>query len=380
MATNASYASITAGSTSLSNNIDCNHPYYLHPSDNPGMQITTIVLNENNYNQWQRSMELALSSKLKLRFVDGSYTKPPANSPLFMHWLRCNNMITSWMLNSVTVEIRNSIVYLKSAREIWLDLEVHYAQSNVPKLFHLRKEIAHLTQGTLSVSAYFTKFRTIHDELECLTPKPRCTCTLCTCAVNTKLNELEQSVQLTQFLMGLNETFTAIRGQILMMKPLSTLSQSYAMLLQEKSQREVSTGTVSEAIAMAVKQSGYAKPQVKTSTQKRDTYLICDFCHMTGHLKDKCYFIHGYPSWHKLFGKPKPKPRLSNPKSSVMASVVQPTIPSQWSETNNDPVGLGGQAQLFSKEELNLSDGQYKQLIQLLQKSMLNSSGGSSST
>lgn len=120
------------------------------------------------------------------------------------------------------------------AQEICIDLEVRYAQSNVPKLFHLRREIAHLTQGSMSVSAYFTKFRTIHDELKCLTTKPRCTYNKCTCTVNNELNEFDQNLQLTQFLMGLSDIHTGIRGQILMMKPLPTLSQTYAMLLQEE--------------------------------------------------------------------------------------------------------------------------------------------------
>lgn len=149
-------------------------------------------------------MEIALLSQLKLGFVDGLYTKHIATSALFVHWIRCNNMITSWILNFVSVEIRNSIVYMPSARDIWLDLEVRFAQSNVPKLFHLRREIAHISQGSMTVSAYFTKFRTTHDELECLHNKVRCTCSHCTCSVNAKLSEQEQSVQLTQFLMGLN--------------------------------------------------------------------------------------------------------------------------------------------------------------------------------
>lgn len=79
--------------------------------------------------------------------------------------MRCNNMVTSWILNSVSVDIHNSIMYIQSAREIWLDLEVRFAQSNVPKLFHLRKEITHRTQEAMTVSAYFTKFRTLHDDM-----------------------------------------------------------------------------------------------------------------------------------------------------------------------------------------------------------------------
>ncbi|XP_074352128.1 uncharacterized protein LOC141691293 [Apium graveolens] len=123
MSTIALYSSTTIGSTSKPVIVDSNHLYYLHPSDNPGMQLITVVLTESNYNHWQRCMNIALSSKLKLGFVDGSYTKPAANAPLLVHWLRCNNMITSWILNSVTEEIRNSIVYMETARAIWLDLE-----------------------------------------------------------------------------------------------------------------------------------------------------------------------------------------------------------------------------------------------------------------
>ena len=177
MAAMASYSSATLGSSSMppiTGPVDCNHPYYLHPSDNPGMQITTVILTENNYNQWRRSMNVSLSSKLKIGFVDGTYVQPLPNSPLWIHWLRCNNMVTSWLLNSVSDEIRNSIVYIETARDIWRDLEVRLAQSNVPRLFNLRKDIAHLSQGTLSISAYFTKFRTLHDELECLVTKSRC--------------------------------------------------------------------------------------------------------------------------------------------------------------------------------------------------------------
>lgn len=47
-------------------------------------------------------------------------------------------------------------------------------------------------------------------------------------------------IQLTQFLMGLNDQFTSIRGHILPIKPLPSLSQSSAMLLQDENQREVS--------------------------------------------------------------------------------------------------------------------------------------------
>jgi len=39
--------------------------------------------------------------------------------------------------------------------------------------------------------------------------------------------------------MGLNDTFTSVRGNILIMKPLPSTAQAYSIILHEESQREV---------------------------------------------------------------------------------------------------------------------------------------------
>lgn len=39
-----------------------------------------------------------------------------------------------------------------------------------------------------------------------------------------------------QFLMGLHESYTGIRGQILLMNPLPTVNQAYGMIKQEETQ------------------------------------------------------------------------------------------------------------------------------------------------
>lgn len=91
----------------------------------------------------------------------------------------------------------------------------------------------------MSITAYFTRFRTLLDELENLSSIPRCTCT--TCNVHQHLKTYEQSLKLSQFLMGLNDQYTVIRGQLLLMHPLPSLNQAYALLLQEENQRDVST-------------------------------------------------------------------------------------------------------------------------------------------
>lgn len=125
--------------------IDTNHPYYLRHSDNPGMMLVTQLLTDQNYNQWKRSIMLALSAKYKLGMIDGSLPRPASTSALLNHWTRCNDMVISWLLNSVSVEIRNNVVYLPTAKMIWDDLAARFSQSNVPRLFNLRKDTSSLS-------------------------------------------------------------------------------------------------------------------------------------------------------------------------------------------------------------------------------------------
>ncbi|KAL8116037.1 hypothetical protein AgCh_022503 [Apium graveolens] len=124
------------------------------------------------------------------------------------------------------------------------------------------------------------------------------------------------------------------------MKPLPTLSQCYAILLQEENQRDVhhSFSNETENLAMPVKSSFTSKASNKgVSTRKiTDGSMVCDFCHMSGHLKEKCYCIHGYPSWHKLFGKPKPKPKFLQNKNSIVAQVSQTTSAPAQQSTKSD--------------------------------------------
>lgn len=80
----------------------------------------------------------------------------------------------------------------------------------------------------------------------------------------------EQGIKLSQFLMDLNNQYTAIRGQILMMNPLPTLNVAYALLLQEENQRTSLSmpPLTNEVVAMSIKPNLPSKP-IKYSNNKQ---------------------------------------------------------------------------------------------------------------
>ncbi|KAL5548032.1 hypothetical protein UlMin_003263 [Ulmus minor] len=164
------------------------NPYYLHHSDSPGQILVSQQLTGENYTSWSRATLIALSVKNKLGFVDRSIAKPPGtDTNLFNSWIRNNNMAMSWILNSVSKEISASIMFASSAREIWLDLKDRFQQKNGPRIFQLKRELMNLRQDQNSVSIYFTKLKTIWEELS--NYRPNCSCGKCSCGGVKHLNE-----------------------------------------------------------------------------------------------------------------------------------------------------------------------------------------------
>ena len=126
-----------SNSSSSSSSSDLyNDPFYLHNSDGPGLVLVSQVLTGDNYATWSRSMRIALSVKNKLEFVEGSViAEPDPADPNFRAWLRNNNVVISWLLNSVSKEISSSIIYLATAAEMWKELKECFQQSNCPRIF-----------------------------------------------------------------------------------------------------------------------------------------------------------------------------------------------------------------------------------------------------
>ncbi|KAF7153877.1 hypothetical protein RHSIM_Rhsim01G0079100 [Rhododendron simsii] len=152
------------------------HPLYLHPSDQPGVMLVSLPLTGDNYTTWSRAIVMALSAKNKVGLIDGSILKPAKTDSLFNQWIRCNNMVTSWLFNSLSKDPAASVIYSESAQAMWKDLKERFSQTNAPHLFQIEREIHDLTQDTMSVGTYFTKLKGMWDELNALSPTPSCSC------------------------------------------------------------------------------------------------------------------------------------------------------------------------------------------------------------
>ncbi|KAL5779742.1 hypothetical protein ACOSQ2_010479 [Xanthoceras sorbifolium] len=346
------------------------NPFYLYHSDSPGLVLVSQQLTGENYASWSCAMLIAFSVKNKLSFFDGSITKPEGTQiELLNSWIRNNNVVISWILNSVSKDISASIIFTESAHEIWQDLRDRFQQRNGPRIFQLRRELMNLNQDQNHVSIYFTKLKTIWEELS--NYRPNCSCGKCTCGGVKNLNDHDQMEYIMSFLMGLHESFSQVRGQLLLMDPMPPIHKVFALISQEEHQRKVthqvhpsaeSTGAMAFAVKSDATKSNFYNNSNTTGQnsssnsgnykgQKKDR-PYCTHCKFLGHTIDRCYKLHGYPPGYKL-----------KSRDNSTAAVHQVSA----SEAKTD------QSEAFGGFVQNLNSNQYQQLMSMFSKHLTSS-------
>ncbi|CAN6684271.1 unnamed protein product [Malus baccata var. baccata] len=261
------------------------------------MMLVSQPLTPDNYNTWSRAMIGVLKAKNKLSFVDGTFKKPEKKvvAADLHQWDQCNSLVKTWLVNSISLEIQSSIIYCDLAYQVWEDLKERFSQTNNMQLYHIESAIHDCTQGTITVSAYFTKLKALWDERDVAISLPDCD-------YNTLQHVLafQQNQKAIKFLMGLNETFSAVKDQILLMDPLPLVNKVYSLVLRHEKQNDATAGksSVQEAAVFVAKgpdsNKKYANVKCTRCNKNNHTteacraHLKCEYCGWKGHTIDYC--------------------------------------------------------------------------------------------
>lgn len=272
-------------------------PYYVHPNESPTAIVVTPPLTAENYHTWARTMRRVLISKNKYKFVDGTFPVPAAHDPTYEAWERCNNLIHTWIMNSVSPPIAQSVVYIENAVDVWTDLRERFSQGDLIRVAELQEEIYAFKQGNMSVTEYFTELRSLWEELEQYRPMPQCICPItCTCLAMRNSRQFRQQDQIIIFLMGLNEQFHGVRSQILLLDPLPPLNKAFSMILQHERQNQYGVVDESKLYVNSAAKPSFGRGRGSFPKQGgRGSGKICTYCGKEGHTVEVCYQKHGYP-------------------------------------------------------------------------------------
>ncbi|CAM8883292.1 unnamed protein product [Rhodiola kirilowii] len=277
---------------------------------------------------------MALGIKMKLGFVRGAFPRPE-DPYQDARWDKCNNVVLSWIINSVSPEIGCSLIHSSDCMHAWEDLEERFSGSNDFTIFSIQQEIAMLMQGDKTIAQYYNKLIQLWGDEDALTQETSCDlgsrCKARKCSNDRKMRDRRM-----KFLMGLNDVYVTSRSNILQMKPSPTLKEYYKQLIQDENQRQSKQGSLAEMSALYVSQSSNfpsrgSQPSVQqhngsqysnggnnnahqsgrsVPSNKNKKSLFCSYCQLQGHVRETCYKLHGYPPGYKFTNS------NTNPKAS----------------------------------------------------------------
>nr|XP_009598641.1 uncharacterized protein LOC104094414 [Nicotiana tomentosiformis] len=190
--------------------------------------------------------------------------QPQTGSPYYPFWERCNKMVKAWIINSLTIEIAISVMSFPTAKEVWQNINDIYGQSNESRYIQIQREISASSQGASDIASYFTKMRSLRDELTSAYVGPACS--------YGALPKFIEDQHMFQFLSGLNDSYSTVK------------STSFSV------------------------SSSIPQPTNKFYNQK--------YCKKPRHTVDKCYRLHDFPTEFKF---------TKNKRVVACAQVEEPT-------------------------------------------------------
>ena len=111
----------------------------------------------------------------------------------------------------------------------------------------------------------------------------------CRCGALKTLMEYQHSEYVMKFLVGLDDSYASVQGQILLMDPMPTINKVFSLVSQEERQRELSFGSTilgieSGASALAVN----FRLNAGNKNYGRKERPMCSHCGIAGHTVEKC--------------------------------------------------------------------------------------------
>jgi len=174
-------------------------------------------------------------------------------------------------------------------------LKERFSQGDLIRISELQQEIYGIRQGFSFVTEFYFELKILWEELETYMPIPCCSCRVkCSCAAMRNARHFYTLNHAKRFLTGLNENFSVVKSQILLMDPLPSMNRIFSMVIQHERQGNFVVGDDSKVFINVV---DYKRPQGrgKGFMQNSGSKKVCTYCGKTGHTMETCYRKHGFP-------------------------------------------------------------------------------------
>ncbi|KAM1022842.1 hypothetical protein COP2_044953 [Malus domestica] len=253
---------------------------------NPNQRLSYVLLNEFNYLPWSRAVSLALEGRSKLGFINGSIESPNVSSTTYESWLSKDQLVMSWLLNSMERKIAEIFSYSESSFQLWKSVQEMYGnQNNAARVFQLKKDIASIQQDGKPFVQLLGSLKGMWNELEAYRPHT---------TDSNLLPKRAEEDKIFQLLSSLGSDYEDLRSHIIMNPEIPTFANVCVTIQREKVRKKVmNTGTSTTSSEVRAYFSSEKKHFSSDKKYKgRNPHLKYKHCDATGHVRDNCWILH----------------------------------------------------------------------------------------
>ncbi|XP_059591531.1 uncharacterized protein LOC132253455 [Vitis vinifera] len=297
-----------------------------------------------------------IRGKEKDDYITGASAAPETTASTYKKWIAENNMVMSWLVNSMTADIGENFLSFDTAKEIWDTAKETFSdKENTSEIIQIEGILHDLRQGNLTVTEYFNTLTRLWRQLDTFEVHNW------NCVIDGFLyKKIVEGKRVFKFLLGLNKNLDEIRGRIMGVKPLPSLREAFSEVRCEESRKNLMMGS-HQQLNMA--KSSALKTQFAPfdNCQKiKGGRPWCDHCRKPGHSRETCWKIHGKPvDWkprqplekegrgnHVATDEQSPQPEASpfnKEQMEMLRKLLSPllSIQSQTGSSSNQVIGSG---------------------------------------
>lgn len=270
-------------------------------TEGPSSPIS-VKLDGSNYSIWSQVVKVYVKGRDKTRYITGDPLPPLPSDPTYQKWSIEDSVVKGWLLNSLETKLMVNYIHYETAWEMWKALATTFYDGNDEAfVFDLNRKVTRLKQSGKQVEDYYNALQGLWREIDFRRPNPM------TSAMDIeKFNAYIEKTRVYTFLDGLDDRLDNIRASVLQMSPFPTVEQAYGVIRREAIRQSVMLKGEEDVVqnSMAMVSRGYKPYEANSNLNKNYTSQErsrqrCSHCGKTGHAREKCFDIVGYPEWYK---------------------------------------------------------------------------------
>ena len=130
-------------------------------------------LNNLNYDYWRLCTEAYLQGQDLWEVVAGNETAPPESAEALRKWKMKVEKAIFVLRTTVEKELLEYVREATTPKEVWDTLAALFSKTNDARLQFLENELATTTQGSMTISQYFLKVKSLCNEISQLDPESK---------------------------------------------------------------------------------------------------------------------------------------------------------------------------------------------------------------